>query len=268
MRDWKQIGLLGYGAIGSSLARVLRAERAARSLAAVLLRPGRARPADLPEETQVFFAIGDMLGMKLDLVVECASQNAVAELAVPVVESGADLMLISTGALVDDDLRGRIATAAQASGSRIHLPPGAVAGIDGLGALRLGGLDSVRYTSVKPPHAWRGTPAEQTADLGSLSEPTTVFEGSARDAARLFPKNANLAATVALAGIGLDATRVRLVADPHARENCSCIDASGPAGTLSVRFQGPAEVSNPRTSASTALSLARALINAERPFVI
>ncbi|MBM3676809.1 MAG: DUF108 domain-containing protein [Actinobacteria bacterium] len=76
----------------------------------------------------------------------------------------------------------------------------AIAGLDGPGAVALGGLDEVRPTSTTPPHAWIGTPAEQVVDLRTCQDATEIFRGTAREAARSYPMNANLAATVALAG--------------------------------------------------------------------
>ena len=148
------------------------------------------------------------------------------------------------------------------------LPAGAIAGLDGLGALRLGGLQSVRYTSTKPPNAWRGTPAEQTHDLSAFTEPTTIFAGSAAEAARLYPKNANLAATVALAGLGLEQTEVTLVADPGCSSNTGRIDASGMYGTLSVECRNQPAPGNPKTSANTGLSMAHELLRGSAPIVI
>src|SRR5260221_469176 len=91
---------------------------------------------------------------------------------------------------------------------------GAITGLDGLLAMRLGKLDRVKYISIKPPHAWSGTPAETEFDLPSIKEPTVIFRGSPADAGRLYPKNANLAVTVALCGAGLKHTDIELVADP------------------------------------------------------
>ena len=168
-----------------------------------------------------------------------------------------------------DALVARIdADAAERSGARLHLPAGAIAGIDGLAALRLGGLATVTYSSTKPPEAWRGTPAEEVIDLASLREPTVFFTGTAREAARRYPRNANLAATVALAGIGFDRTQIHLIADPRATGNAGRIEAEGRDGKLDVTFAGRAAAGNPKTSASTALSLARTLLNANRAIVI
>jgi aspartate dehydrogenase len=127
--------------------------------------------------------------------------------------------------------------------------------------MRLGGLRQLRYRGIKPPLAWRGSPAENQVDLDHLSCRTVLFEGTARAAALAFPQNANVAATIALAGLGFDATRVELVADPTAVQNTHEIEAKGATGNFHLRIEGVASASNPKTSSLTALSVARALVN-------
>ncbi len=196
-----------------------------------------------------------------NLVVECAGQGAVEQYAEDVLLAGIDLMVISTGALADDGTRARLMAAAERTGARIILPSGAVAGIDGLMAHRIGGLKSVRYTSTKPPYAWKGTPAEDEFDLDGITERCVIFTGPAHEAARRYPKNANLAATVALAGLGMKKTEIRLVADPAVTpNNVGRIDAEGTYGTLTVECRGLPAPSNPKTSATTALSVVHAIL--------
>lgn len=267
--SWRRIGMIGCGAIGSALAELIEREVGGRqALTTVLMKPGRLRPDALSERVEIVYDIDHLLRSHPDVIVECAGHDAVRACAIPILSAGIDLIVIATGALVDDRFRAEIERVATRSGARLHLPSGAIAGIDGLVALRLGGLDEVTYTSVKPPSAWRGTPAEEVIDLDSLREPTAFFVGPARAAAEAFPKNANLAATVALAGLGLDRTCVRLVADPGSAGNLGRIEARGRSGVLDVTFGGPAMLDNPKTSASTALSLARALLNADRAITI
>ncbi len=148
------------------------------------------------------------------------------------------------------------------------LPAGTTAGIDGLAALRVGGLDRVRYTSIKPPDAWKGTPAETEFNLGGLLQTTVIFGGSAGEAARLYPKNANLAATVALAGAGFDKTEIQLIADPAAKDNRSRIEAQGPFGELRVEMRGLPMPDNPKTSAVTAHSILHAIASRDSLIVI
>jgi aspartate dehydrogenase len=187
------------------------------------------------------------------LVVECAGQDAVRSYAPEVLGSGTCLMIISTGALAEPDFLEHLVEVS-APPAQLLVPAGAIAGLDGLGALKLAGLNKVAYTSTKPPIAWRGTPAEQILDLDALESPTVFFEGSAREAALKYPKNANLAATVALAGLGFERTMVRLVADPSALGNTGIVEVESEIGSMSVVMAGRAS-GNPKTSASTAYSL-------------
>ena len=249
----QRIALIGFGAIG----RIVAAEG---DVAAVLVRERylestrRALPG-----VAVVASIGDLLGAGPDLVVECAGQPAVREYGEAVLAGGTDLMVISTGAFGDRAFLDSMCSEAQRAGRRMLLPAGATAGLDGLLALREGGLDSVRYMSSKPPHAWAGTPAERNFRLDALVEPTVIHSGPAHEAARLYPKNANLAVTIALAGLGLERTRVDLVADPGLTGNVGRIEASGRVGTLTVEMAGRAAPDNPKTSLVTAYSIVHAL---------
>jgi aspartate dehydrogenase len=257
----RRITLIGYGAIAGSVVQTLpRYAESRAAIVGVLVRPGsepaaRARLGDVP----VFASHADMLGAKPDIVVECAGHAALAAYGEPVLAAGVDLVVVSSGALADDALAQALRRATATA--RVLIPAGAVGGIDALAAMRLGGLDTVRYRSIKPPLAWRGTPAEQAIDLDRITGPTVAYRGAARDAARLYPKNANVAATIALAGIGFERTEVEIVADPAARHNMHEIEAAGASGTLSLRLVNLPSPDNPKTSALTALSVVRALLN-------
>ena len=265
----RTVGLIGYGGIAQDALAALRSERSGIRIVGVLARPGR---ADAARErlcgVEIVETLEELLARGPDMVAEVAGQDAVAQYGETVLRRGCDLLLISVGALAQAALFDRLKAAAEAGGSRMVLPAGAIGGIDALAAMRLGGLSSVRYRSRKPPAAWRGSPAEKVVDLDKLTKAALLYAGSAREAALLYPQNANVAAAVALAGLGFEATQVELIADPDAPGNVHEIEGEGSAGRFAITLTGKPSRSNPKTSALAALSVARALRNAHATIVI
>jgi len=264
------VGLIGCGGIAQDVLAALRASPAnGVSIVGALARPGRGEAARAKLcEIDVVESLDDLLARSPALIAEVAGQSAVAEHGSAVLRSGTDCLVISVGALADPALLARLRSAAQDGNSRILLPAGAIGGIDAIAAMRVAGLTSVRYRSRKPPAAWRGTPAEELIDLGALTRPTVLYKGIAGEAALLYPQNANVAAAVALAGLGFDATEVELVADPGAPGNVHEIEAEGAAGRFAIQLQGKPSRTNPKTSALAAMSVARALLNRQATIVI
>jgi aspartate dehydrogenase len=192
----------------------------------------------------------------------------VQEYGAAVLRHGIDLMVVSTGALANAAVYDTLKQAAIEGHARLMIPAGAIGGLDVVGALRLGGLKRVVYRSVKPARAWKGTKAEQFADLDNLTAPCVFYRGSARAAALAFPQNANVAATIALAGVGFDDTDVELIADPDRKTNEHQIQVEGHVGRASLVIESQPSRSNPKTSALTALSVFRALVNESEAVVI
>lgn len=260
-----KFALIGFGAIGQALASHLKAEVNLRLVQVIV------SPASL-EATQMICAhmapyakvLSDLnldSGERPDFVVECAGHEAVASHVVAALGAGVPCIMASVGALHDTALLQRLDSASREGGTRLQLVAGAIGAIDALAAASVGGLDEVRYVGRKPPLSWKGTPAEQAFDLAHLKAPTTIFVGLARQAALEYPKNANVAATVSLAGIGLDRTQVQLVADPSVTSNVHTIMARGAFGRLELTMENLPLVSNPKTSALTVYSLVRAIKN-------
>jgi len=254
--------LIGYGAIGQHIVKSLRPDEAAR-VGTILVRPQRVAEtqAAVGAAIAVVGTLDDALVRKPDVAVECAGHQAVAQFGPEVLARGIDLVVISIGALADRALYDKLRAAARRGKAKLLLPAGAIAGVDGLAAARQGGLDRVRYTSRKPPKAWKGTPGEKVVDLDALKTATVLFQGRADDAARLYPQNANVAATVALSGAGFDKTEVALIADPAASGNVHQIEAEGAFGRFSIELRGKPLPDNPKTSSLTAFSLLRAIRN-------
>jgi aspartate dehydrogenase len=263
-----RIVLIGYGAISQMLFDVFKEKKPPIDIVGVLVRPGRAKDTrkKVGRKVAVVEDLKGLLKLEPDVVVEAASQQAVRDWGETILRKGFDLLVIATGAYGDPKLWEKHKAAAAKSGARLRLPSGAIAGLDGLLAMRLGKLERVKYTSIKPPHAWSGTPAETDFDLPSIKVPTVIFQGSPADAGRLYPKNANLAVTVALCGAGLNHTDIELVADPTlpAGTNASRLEVVSDSGELRLERVGKAMPDNPKTGVLTALTMADDLMKMVR----
>jgi aspartate dehydrogenase len=178
------------------------------------------------------------------------------------------MIVASTSAFCDEPLLARLVDVAGQHGSRIFIPSGAIGAVDALASAAVLGLDEVTHQIVKPPVAWRGTPAEKLLDLESLRERAVFFSGSAREAASHYPQNANATVVTALAGVGLDKTRIEMVADPAVRINGHRITARGAFGRLEILLENNPLATNPKSSELTALSLVRLIEHQTHAIVI
>lgn len=259
--------MIGYGPIAAYVVRQIT-DRSDVTIDWVICRPGREEAAReaLGGAWRPVTSVAEIDGA-LDLAIDCAGHGGLKEHAPALLAGGVDLITVSNGALADAGLAVALEDAAKSGGARLELLSGAVGGIDALAAAKIGGLSQVTYVGRKPPKGWMGTPAEENLDLDNLTEPAVHFEGSAREAALRYPKNANVAATIALAGIGLEETRVRLIADPTSDANCHEIEAEGTFGRFSFRIEGKALPDNPKSSALTAMSVVRAVLNRLEPVI-
>ncbi|WP_459662131.1 aspartate dehydrogenase [Novosphingobium sp. 11B] len=258
-----KVGLIGFGALGKMIAEGWADMPSRFHLSVVCVRPHQADHARelLGERVKVVEQVRHLLDEGPAVVIEAAGQDCVRDYGEQILQCGADLYLLSVGALACDDFHRALIATGEKSNSRIFLPAGAMAGFDGLLALKRQGLERVTYTSVKPPSAWLNTIAEHDHDLEALNQRQTLFEGSARQAALDFPRNANLAAAIAIAGIGLDSTQVHLVADPAIEGNLGRLYAEGAGGRLMVEVHGNAAEKNPKSSAVVAMSVLSSIQN-------
>jgi aspartate dehydrogenase len=247
-----RVGYIGDGAIARKVREELDRLAPGRACTAAVLR--RTGSDDAPAALEEFLAASP------DIVVEVASQEAVRLTGERILAAGVPLVIVSVGALADADLHARLTAAAEAAGSKIIVATGALAGIDALLAAKAAGLTAVRYRGTKPPAAWKGTPAERVVDLDAIGADTVFFRGTAREAVELYPRNANVAATIALAGLGFDDTQVELVAAPGADRNRHELSFDGAAASATMSITAAALPDNPKSSALAAYSVLKVLL--------
>ncbi len=262
------IAIIGSGAIGTAVARYLDDEPDIQ-IGAAVVRAGRDERARriFGADVDIVHSVSE-LPSGIDLVVDCAGHSALREFGAAVLSSGIDLLSVSSGALADRELFDALTGAAKRGGAQLRVAAGAIGALDVLSAGSVGELKRVTYRGRKPPQGWRGSVAEDKLDLDALSEASVHFSGNARDAALEYPKNANVAASVALAGIGFDATQVELIADPGVSRNVHEIVAEGDFGRFEFRIEGKSLPDSPRSSAITAMSVVREILNPTAPIVI
>ena len=249
-----KIGMIGQGAIGRYVCDRLL-ERG-YELRVILVRSERLQERTATNDDTLLVDAVEQLPGDIDHMVDCAGHSALREYGPDILRRGIDLTTVSSGALADPAVYERLEQAATEGDAKLHLASGAIGALDCLRAAKIGTLKEVTYIGRKPPQGWKGSPAESKLDLDSLDEGAEVhFDGTARDAALQYPKNANVAAAVALAGMGFDETRVMLIADPDISENIHEIQAEGDFGRFAFEIRGRALPDNPRSSALAAMSV-------------
>ncbi|WP_296326723.1 aspartate dehydrogenase [Reyranella sp.] len=248
-----RLGMIGYGAIGKHVEAALKAG-GIENLELVSALVKRPRTGGLLTHEPDRFFVHDF-----DAVAECAGHEAVRAYGQRVLESGADFFVTSVGAFTDTALFERLLAAAKASGARLILPSGGIGALDILSSAAVGGLDSVTVTVRKDPSAWKGTVAETLVDLDGLTAPHTVFDGPVREGARLYPQNVNISAAAAIAGLGLDRTRVVIVADPTITTHIVELEAKGAFGRFTFMEDVTVSEENRKTGKLVAMAMVKSV---------
>lgn len=264
----QRVAIAGFGAIGRVVAEYLDRGIDGLTLAAVSARDiaraqaamaGFARPAPvLPLAA---------LGEAADIVVECAPAAVLRELAEPALAKGRTLIVLSCGALLDNfDL----VDLARRQGGRILVPTGALLGLDAVQGAAVGNIERIHMMTRKPPNGLDGAPylVEHGISVAGLAEAKRVFSGTAREAARGFPANVNVAAALALAGIGPDRTTIEIWADPAVTRNTHRIEVEADAVRLSMQIENVPSIENPKTGRLTPLSVVALLRKLGSPLAI
>ncbi|MDP1583192.1 MAG: aspartate dehydrogenase [Bradyrhizobium sp.] len=249
-----RIAVVGLGAIGIRVVEALDRGIDGLALTAVSVQnPEKHRgrlagltrpPAILPIEALVDVA---------DIVIECAPSQLVRSIVAPFVAAGKTAVVLSAGALLDHD---DLIELAKQNGGQIVVPTGALIGLDAVTAAAVGTIHSVRMITRKPPGGLAGAPyiVANRIDIEGITEPLRIFDGTARDAARGFPANVNVAAALSMAGIGPDRTTIEIWADPTVTRNMHRIEVDSDSARFSMSIENiPSE--NPKTGRITALSV-------------
>ena len=263
-----KVAVGGLGTIGLPVARALDSGIHGLELAAVSARDRDKAARNMADFANPvpFLGLAELAG-QADIVVESAPAAVFAELAEAAVEAGRILVTVSCGALLD---RMDLVERARETGARIVIPTGALLGLDAVRAAAEGTIHSARIVTRKPPASLAGAPylAEQGIDLDGLSEARKIFEGTAREGARGFPANVNVAAALSLAGVGPDETRLEIWADPAQTRNAHKIVIEAEAARFEMQIENVPSEENPRTGKLTPLSVIATLRGLTAPLKV
>ncbi|MER2000899.1 MAG: aspartate dehydrogenase [Lysinibacillus sp.] len=242
------IGIIGAGAVAKFLLEQLNGGKTELGTVKALLVRNKEKYKELEEQyhIQLYTDVELFLATDIDLVVEAAELEAVKTL-VPTIVRQKPVVLISIGALAEGELLTELQQLAQQHQQRVYLPSGAIGGLDLLqNAHVLGRVTDVMLTTRKPASSLTADP---------VNEPTIIFKGSAKEAIAKYPKNMNVSIVLALAGIGFEATKVKLVADPHVTQNIHQIAIAGDFGEATIEVKNNPLPANPKTSYLAAMSI-------------
>jgi aspartate dehydrogenase len=268
-----RVGIAGFGAIGKVVAAHLD-EKLHGGVDGLVLAAVSARDIDRATRAMADFAtpvpamlLAHLAETDLDIVVECAPAALLRDIAEPALAAGRTLVTLSCGALLDNfDL----VDLARREGGRILVPTGALLGLDAVQAAAQGDISRVHMITRKPPAGLDGAPylVERGISVLGIWKRQRVFTGSAREAARGFPANVNVAAVLALAGIGPDRTTIEIWADPEIDRNIHRIEVEADTVRLSLQIENVPSLENPKTGRLTPLSVVALLRKLVSPLAI
>lgn len=254
-----KVALIGCGAIGSVISGAIAGQVVPVSLELVYDRnKERAQKVckGFKKKPKIAGSVNEIIDSDVELVIEAASQQAVKLFAVNVLESGKSMMIMSVGALADTKLCDEIKNCAEKNRVKVYLPSGAIGGLDALNSASIGEIYEVTLKTTKHPKGLKDAPylLEKGIDLNKIKERKILYFGNASEAIKRFPANVNVAAALSLAGIGVDKTRVWVIADPSVDKNIHEIHAKGEFGEFTFKVENVPSPKNPKTSYLAALS--------------
>ncbi len=251
-----KIGIVGCGAIGSSLAKAIVSDFSAKAELLSLFDIDIEKAYNLSANFNKKLAALNLeeLINKVDLVIEATRAGTAFDTVKKVISLSKDIMVMSVGGIIKHYKELKVLT--EEKGAHIFIPSGAICGIDGLKAAACGKINRVVLTTKKPPKAFLGAPyiLKKKIRLDNIVKDTVIFEGDASQAIKAFPQNINVAATLSIAGIGPEATMVRIVASPTIERNMHEIEIDSAAGKIISVSENVIHPDNPKTSYLAVLS--------------
>lgn len=240
----KKIGIIGCGTIGASIAEFIQRQLRSKARVVALSDIDSKKADSLSKKIKPHPIVTniDNLIKKSDLVIEAAGVSVSAAIARKAVSRKKSVLIMSTGGLLIDP--GII------KNPNVYIPSGAICGLDGLKAASIGRVKSVSLTTRKPLKGLKGAPyfKEKGIDIDRIKRETVVYDGTAQDAIKHFPKNINVAATLSLYGLGPKRTKVKIITSPKYTKNVHEIEVEGEFGSLFARTENVPSKTNPKTS--------------------
>jgi len=254
----KRIGLLGCGSIGTQIAIAIDTGIIPAQLTHIFDEDPKKSQfllTKLKQKPTIVENAHLLSSNPVDLIVEAASQDAVSDNALSILQNRKDLLIMSSGALLDESVFEIISDACKEFKKTVYLPSGAISGIDAIKSVK-NELDSVVLSTTKHPDSLKGAKFfdDFKINLDKITEKSTIFEGTANEAVRLFPKNINVSALLSLSGLGSHETIVKIIADPNTSKNTHEITARGKFGQITTKIENVPDPNNPRTSRLAILS--------------
>jgi len=266
-----RVAIIGCGAIGSYLARAIHSGACGYyELAGVLDAPKPEAARKLADELgcKACDDLEELLDLRPDVVVEAANREAAWRFGEKCLDGGANLVILSSGSLLDPEFKKRLIEIAGKVKRKIYVPSGALGGLDIAKAASITGEARASLVTSKPPKSLEGAPYLKGRELTGLHRAERIFDGSVEEGVSGFPQNVNVAASLSLAIGGTSAVKLAVVADPSLNSNVHCVEISGEFGRAFVKMEGKAMPDNPKTSALAAMSIIALLRRIQDPLEV
>lgn len=234
-----KIALIGCGAIAKVIAQAIKNKKVNVELKYVYGRNTEKAKKFAERFHTEYKSFDQILNEDLDVIVEAASQEAVRTLIPKILKTKKNVIIMSSGALVDKSLLQEIRDLAKKNNLKVYIPSGALVGLDGIKSASIEEVKRVTLKTRKSPKSLEGAPffIKNPVDFDNIEKPRIIYEGSAKEAVKLFPARLNIASSLSLAGIGPEKTIVQIIVDPNVESNVHEIIAEGSFGTIIARTE-------------------------------